>query len=476
MKNNIVNKTVTSLKYSVSLKLLEQVSIFSFSIILARLLSPEEFGVIALSNLVIHYANNFTNMGWNNALIQSVTYNEKKLNSVFTIDIGMSLVLMILLYSYSFEISKFFNSPNLENVLRWMALFFVITTFDSIPKVILKRNIQFKFIYIYDYLLSLSNYLSAITLAYLGYSYWSIVYPTLFLKFVFSIFLIIKTKWIPKIKYNHKEMKAIYSFGIWGFIRSQLNLFVVKVDYFIIGKYLPINDLGIYEKSFELTERSIKGITMPFNAVLFSSFSRLQNDPKTQVLIFLESIKVLGFIIIPGIFGLLSVAPYFVNALLGQQWQRAVVPIQILSISLFFKLIGGTIASLNIANGNFRLQAFFEIISAVVLCTLCLIYVKYGIEAICISVLIYSIINMMFGIIILKINVKLKLFKLLNSLLYPFIVSAFMFICVCYSRNYFFTQLNSILHLFVLVCIGVVVYGSIMIILIKFKIFSIKFM
>ncbi len=467
MSVTIIKNTYSSLKYSFVYKILEQGSIFFLSIILARILSPEEFGVIALANFVFNYANNFTNMGLNNALVQSRNYNEKQLNSVFTIDFVISFILMISLFVFSNEISAYFNNEKLKPVLKLMSIYFVITTFHSTPLVILRREINFKFISIAEYLQSIFLYIISITLAYLGYSYWSLIIPMIGLSLLFSILFMIKTRWIPKLRYNHSIMKGIYNFGVWSFIRAQLSMLVSSVDLFVIGKYLPIKDLGIYDKSFSLTERSVKGITMPLNTVLFSSFSRLQEDSVAQKTVFLNALKILLLILVPSIFGFIALAPNFVLTLLGVKWTGAIIPIQILAGSLFFKLPGGTIASLNIANGNFKVQTLCELGTTVCLITLCFMLVQYGILAICIAVLIYSGLNFLFGLFILKKYLMIKLTEVFKTFVYPIGVSTIMIMVVLsFSENIFMDQ-SSIVHFLSLVIIGIIVYALIVFFLYK---------
>jgi O-antigen/teichoic acid export membrane protein len=428
-------------------------------IFLARILSPAEFGVIAIANMIVYYANNFTNFGLNNALVQKDSINSTHINTVFTLDLTISLVLAILTVLSADRLALFFNIPDVGPVLKWMSLYYVITTFYHIPVVILRREINFKFLTIVEFFEGLLTSIVAIFLALSGYSYWSIVIASLSLPVGATVLLMWKTRWLPKLVIGPK-MGDLYSFGFWNFIRAQVQLIVSKIDYFFIGRYLDVHSLGLYEKSFELSERAMSGVTMPVNSIFFSTFSRLQNDVKQVKQVFLESVSLLTLISYPVLFGLIGVAPHFVRSCLGEQWEHAIVPLQILSSAGLFRVLLGMVANVNVALGKYKAHTLLNIISAIVFIVLCFTVVESGIIAISWAFLIYSILSFLFSFWLVYSNADVYPLEMFNALLLPFIGSSLMLCAVITLQKVFLHDQASLLELTCQIIVGAVIYLS----------------
>lgn len=456
-------------------QIMQQITVFILAIILARLLSPAEFGIIALANLVIHYANNLSDLGFTNALVQNKNIEAIHINSVFTITFVISLILGIATFMSADYLASFFKNENLNSVLRWMSIYYMITSLHYLPMAILRRNLEYKFISIAEYIQSLVNYAATIALAYYGFSYWSIVYPTLFFTLIWGFIYMYRAKWLPTFRYNHHCMKEIYSFGFWSFIRAQLGMLISKVDYFVIGKFLPVRDLGVYEKSFELTERAFRGISMPLNTVFFSSFSRLQENRETQHSLFIDAVKMLMVLTLPILLGLIAVSRYFVHALLGEVWLDAVIPLRLLAFSALFRFSGGIISTLNIANGNYRQQTLSDMISAIVFIILCFSLIYQGINAIALSVIIYSIINFFLSAIILKKSINIGIIVILKASIFPLAAAGIMFLIVSILAETFFQETDSVFNFMMIVTVGILTYIPIILVSIKLGKFKLSF-
>lgn len=458
MSVSIVDKINVSLLYRFFFKSGQQVAALVFGIILARILSPEEFGVVALANLVVFYANNFTNFGLNNALVQKKEVGIHHVNTVFTIDLLISFVLLIITVLGAEVIANFFNNNEMASVLKWMALYYVITTFYHIPVVLLRRSIDFKFLSIVEFLQGILTSIIAIFLALYGMSYWSIVVANLSMPAIAAIVLTVQTGWRPKLQIS-KEMEGIYSFGFWVFIMNQIQLIVSKVDYLIVGKYLNVHSLGIYEKSFELTDRAFSGLTMPLNAVFYSAFCRLNPNLKNVKSVFLEAAGLLALICFPLLFGLFSIAPHFVYSCLGEKWAEAVLPMQVLAASCAFRMLSGLVASVNVAIGKQRIYTLLVAISAAIFIVLCLFLIQYGLMGISLAVLFYSVILFLNGFILLFYFIELTAFELFKALWCPLAGATVMLLIILFCQSIYFTNYKSFMELIILIACGAGVYS-----------------
>jgi len=459
MNEAIIKKINTSLFYRLFFKGGQQVLALGLGVVLARILSPEEFGVIAIANMIVFYANNFTNFGLNNALVQKKDINNCHINTVFTLDLVISIVLAAVTILTAESIATFFNAPEVALVLKWMSAYYIITTFYYMPVVILRRNIDFKFLSVIEFIQTLLMSGLSIILALNGFSYWSIVVSSLCVPLLAMLVFIFKTGWIPKIEI-YRDMGEIYSFGFWVFIRNQMELLISKADYFVIGKYLNISSLGLYEKSFELTDRAMSGMTKPLNSVFYSAFCRLNDDLLQVKSVFLEGTALLGLICYPALFGLIGVAPHFVFSCLGEQWGNMVLPVQILSTACIFRVLFGMVASVNVAIGKHKAHTLVTSLSAGIFIILCLVSVSYGIVGVSIAFLIYCIIAFLSSFWLMHRNINITLFELLKSLWCSFVGSIVMLFMVVLGRTYFLTDFYSVSQLLCLITVGGVVYLS----------------
>ena len=457
MSNKIIEKTNTAVKLRLLFKGGQQAVALVMGILLARILSPAEFGVIAIVNMVVYYANNFTNFGLNNALVQKDEIQKTHINTVFTLDLIFSVILLVLTVLFAEHIAFFFHNSSVAPALRWMSLYYVITTFYHIPIVILRREIDFKFLTIIEFFEALLTSSIAIALALAGYSYWSIIIASLVMPIVTALILMLKTRWLPKIIIG-KNMRGLYSFGLWSFIRAQIELIVSKIDYFVIGRYLDVQSLGIYEKSFELTGRAMAGLSMPLHGVFFSTFSRSKNDINQVKQIFLETSAILALICYPVLFGLIGVAQHFVMSCLGSQWEHAIVPIQILATASFFRVLLGNVANVNVAIGKYKAHTLINGISAAIFILLCFVFAKYGIVAISFASLFYSLLAFSTSFWLMCVFINVTLIELLRAIWCPLTGAVLMLFVVLSLRSTVLTNYLSFLQLLCLIIAGAIVY------------------
>lgn len=457
MTSSIRQKINKALIYRLSSRFLQQILAFFFSIVLARLLSPAEFGVIAILNLIVHYANGFTNIGFGNALVQKTSIDNDHIDSLFTLDLTISLLMFALTWFAAEYIASFFDIPQVAPALKWMSLYYIITTFRHVPEALLRRELEFSFLSIASLVEIFLTYLLAIALAYTGYSYWSILIATLVVSCGYSVAIMFKLGRFPRFKYRHDKMKAIYSFGFWNFFRGQFELLVAKIDYLVIGKFLGATALGVYEKSFELTDRSAKGFSMPIGSVFFSAFSREKNDVLKVKDLFLQASGLMALVLFPVLFGLHSVAPYFVYSCLGDEWSGAVLPLQILPLAFFFKVGAGLSSNVNVAMGSYRANALLSSATSVSFAVLCFIFVGYGIEVICYLFFFYAVLHGYALFLITRKILELTVYEVIKSIIYPLGAGGIMVVSVKYSAGYFVDQ-YSFVSLLSLTLIGAGIY------------------
>jgi len=336
-KSNKPVNVRSNLYWNTLIRIPSQILTFVTSIIVARILIPKDFGILGIAMMLVGYANVFTNLGFNQAIVQKNIHNKKTLDSIFTFDLSISFLLTFLFYVHAGHIATFFKTPECKQIVQVMSIVFIITSFHALPHGILRRNMEFRTFALIETTQSLMMSAFTLALAILGFGYWSLAFGQLIPLTFITIVLCVKAKWYPSIYYNHNLMKNVYDFGLWSFLRSQINFIALHIDKLIIGRFLGAVNLGFYDKSMSLSQMPSDSILMNLNAVMFSSFSRNQKSRGILQEQLKKSLALTAIIIFPIYTGLILIAPYFVFGMLGEKWGPMILPFQLILFGFLSK-------------------------------------------------------------------------------------------------------------------------------------------
>lgn len=458
-ENNTNNNTRLQLYWNTLLRIPCQGISFVISILVARILVPEDFGIQGIVMMTIFYTNLITNFGFNEALIQKKIRDMKSINSIFTVDFLISSIFVGILFIASGNIAAFFNIPECKDVIKVASSIFIITTFNGIPKAILRRNMNFKTVSIMDAIQALLAGILTLILAMNHFKYWSLVYGQIIPLLIVTILLCIKTKWIPIFYYNHSSMKQVYEFGMWNFLKTQVQFISQYTDRVIIGRFLGPVSLGLYEKAMSIAVTPLQSLTMNINAVMFSSFSNNQENKTELQNQFKKTLTIISVMNMPIFAGLIVIAPFFVYVLLGDKWAPMIKPFQIILFACIFKSFGGLSSSLNVAMGNYKKHTFLSSLSSVLFVLLCFFLLKFELIGISISFLFYCavLVFLTMSLAIRKIDVSWK--NVISSFFPGMLGSTIMFFSVkvlslCCFKEYSFQNTA------ILISVGITTYVS----------------
>jgi len=449
--------TRVQLYWNTLLKIPGQVISFVISIIVARLLTPNDFGVMGIAMMLIGYANLFTNFGLGEAIIQKRIEDKETLNSIFTFNITFSICLAILFFFSSRFIADFFESIECKNVIKVLSLVFIVSAFAVVPQAMLRRDMNFRTLSLTDLISSLLMSLITVALALNEFGYWSLVFGQLIPSVLITAFLCVKVRWIPLFNYKHSTMKDILNFGMWNFIRTQMGFLAQHTDRFIAGKWLGAVNLGFYDKALTISETPYNAVTMNINGVMFSSFSRTSHDRHQIQQLFRKSLALLSFINFPIYFGMIAIAPYFVHVLLGDKWLPMVVPMQIVLFSCLFKTFSGITASLNVAVGKYKDHTKRVLVAVIVFAAVCLLLLRLGIVGVAVGYLIFNLLQ-----VILSMNISLQSTDLTwrdvwTPARLPILSSIFMFL-ITETMAWIFLWQHTMKNMFLLIAVGICTY------------------
>ncbi len=243
--DELAKKTKDGLYWNTVLKLIFQIIQLAVSVVIARILDPFDFGVMAIGSMVIYYSNSLSDFGFINAIVQKKDIRDIHINSVFTLNFCISVLLTSLMMLLAVPIGHYFKSPESISVIMVLSSIFILKTFYDINLATLRRSVDFKFIAKLGLFQGVFQSATALLFAFLGMKYWSLVWSTLISTLAATVLMIFKSEWHPKFQYSHQEMKKIYGFGFWNFIGVQtyfINMYVAEV---IIGKYMGAHTSGL---------------------------------------------------------------------------------------------------------------------------------------------------------------------------------------------------------------------------------------
>ena len=402
---------------------------FGSSIVLARLLFPEDFGLMGLASIAIQFARRIANFGFTSVLVWLKEIKQEHYDTVYFFNLFLMLIVSVGLFFSAPYYADFFNSEQLTLIIRVISIDFLLNAFASVPYSILKRHMKFDLIGIAETISRLVSIAVSVGLAIWGAGVWSLVFGTLAGSFSLRAALVrFATKhcnWRPGFKIRLWALKDTFAFGAWIYINTYIGYGVDNVDYFFIGKFLGTTQLGFYERAFRLMSLPRKKIVRVANSVLFSGYSRIQDDNDLVVKALLRVVTYLSCIGYPLMIWFYFAAPLLIPALYGERWNPVVLPLQIMCISgildsftmLFKPLLR---AKGFVAHHTRRSFVYFMILSVAVILT-----VRWGIVAVSWAIVVTSFINLglMLQITIANLPVSLSNFfkAQFSAMIYGFV-------------------------------------------------------
>ena len=294
--------------------------------VLARLLSPSDFGYLAMATVVTEFAALFGNFGFANVLIQRQRISRMQLETVFWASVLLGSALALIVFAASYFIDLLFPDPLVGQLLRWLCLSFPIAGLSAYAWVVLARLMRFRTEFWIQMSSNAIRAVVAVALAYAGAGVWSLVAGALTGVVINVVLSFIWVPFLPRLRMNLGFLKSIWRTSGGYFGNGFLYYVAMNVDLLLIGRALGAAPLGFYQNARSLTDEIRARIAMPIQHVLFPAFSALQQDlPRFQSLV-LRSGRMLAAVVIPVGFGVSANAPELVLTLYGEQW-RSMTPV-----------------------------------------------------------------------------------------------------------------------------------------------------
>lgn len=455
LMTNLKSKTLSSLAWKFAERCGAQGIQFVVSIILARLLTPADYGLIGLITVFLAIAMVFAQSGLGQALVQHKEIDQEEFSTVFYFSMVFSIVLYLILFLCAPLIAGFYNEPKLTAIVRVLGTTVIIGAINSVQQAYVQKTMQFKRFFYSTLTGTLISAIIGIAMAYAGCGVWALVGQQISNQLINTAVLWFTVKWRPNFVFSVKKGLRLFSYG-WKLLCSSLLDTVYNNLYsLIIGKFYSAADLGYYNRGKQFPMLLIQNINSSIDSVLFPVLSEAQDDKERLKSMVRRSIVTSTFIIFPCMAGLAAIATPLTKLLLTDKWLPAVPFIQFCCfIYAFWPIHTANLQAIK-ATGRSDIFLKLEIIKKVVGVLFLCISLPHGLMCMmwfrCINAVIGSIINA-------APNKKLLHYSYLEQMkdiLPSFLLSIFMYgITLCVN----FLRLNPILTMSLQVLIGAVVY------------------
>lgn len=428
---------------------------FIVQIILARILSPNDYGIIALLTIFISLANVFIQSGFNTALIQKKNIKEEDFSSVLYISLAVSTLLYIVLFLASPFIADFYKIAELKQVLRVLSIILFFGAFNSIQNAIIARNMQFKKLFIASVFSILISGVVGITLAYSGFGVWALVAQQIINQASITIIFWFTLKWRPKLTFSINRVGNLFSYG-WKILVSYLiDTIYMNLRGLIVGKVYTSNMLAFYNRGDQFPQLIVNNLNGSIQSVMLPTLSAEQENIKRVKELVRRSIVTSSFLIFPLMIGLAVVGEPLIIILLTDKWLPCVPFMQIFCLSYaLWPIHTSNLQAIN-ALGRSDIFLKLEIIKKILGVIILIISMFYGVYAIALGQLLSGIIS---SFINAYPNLKLLNYGYKEQVkdIFPSLILSLIMGLVAYSI--LFLNLSSYLTLVIQVFIGATVY------------------
>ncbi len=428
-------------------------------LLLARLLTPETFGLIALANVFLAFMRIFLDQGFAKALIQREHLEPEHLDAAFWSQVGSGILLTTITFLAADLVAGVFEQPKLIPILQSLSLIFIINSLSRVHDAILCREFVFKVIAMRSLLATIISGTVGITMAFAGYGVWSLVTLNITAELVSLIVIWGTVDWRPKLRFSLRHFQDLSSFGIYLLALKFIKFFAKRTDNLLIGYFLGEVALGYYAIAYRILEVMTQLLVKTVDKVALPTFSRLQTEPERFRQLFYQTTQFTSLIAFPTFLGVVVFAPELILTLFGKQWIPATGAMQILAVEGILLAVSLFHKSVFMSMGKPSWTVRISLLNATANLIACLIAVRWGIVAVALAYVISS--YLVFPISQWAVNrlIEIELVTYLQRFITPVFSSAIMVGAIIVAKHLLSETIDPKLLLIIGTAIGVLVYA-----------------
>ena len=437
------------------------------SMILARILAPEEYGVLAIVTMITSFADMFTDAGFSKFLVQYNFKDEEDLNksasTAFWTNMGLSVAIYLIIILGAESIAGLFGGFDNKFPIIIASSKLLLTSITSIQKAIYQRKLDYKTIFYVRLICVMIPIVLTIPLALAGLGYWSLIIGILANEAIYALVLSIKSTWKPKLYFSLNRLKRMFSYSVWSLVEQISIWMTAYLDTIIVSVFMGEYYLGLYKQPESMVSSIYSIFVSSVFAILFSALARLKNEGDNEGFwkMFLDTQFGVSILIFPMSVGIFCYREFVTSILLGEQWEAAGTVIGLVALSKGFQLVvNNPMSEVYRATGKPRLSVLAQCIYAVIYGVVLLIGVHRPFDEFIIlqtsAVLFFAVIH--FAII--KSQYGFGPSRVINNIKIPIIQSALMGVVAFVLANIWKGN-------FVLECVGIIISIMVYVILLS---------
>lgn len=339
---------------------------FISGIILARLLTPHDYGCIGMLSIFMALAETFIDGGFGSALIQKKNPTQEDYSTIFFWNIGMSALLYMVLFVSAPAIARFYKIPLLSSVLRVQGVILFIYAFNLIQRNQLKKKLNFKLLGILSVVTSVIALAVTVWMAYNGFGVWALVVQNIITSLVPCLVFWFYVKWRPTLVFSWKSFKELFGFGVYMFLTHLINRFASKLNGLLIGKIYSPATLGYYSKAASTESMASHSISSIMTTVTYPLYASVQNDKERMINMVRRLTNTIAYVSFPLMFVLILTAKPIFVLLYSTKWIESVPYFQVLCISGLAACLQGVNTQTLAAIGKSRISFIWTIVKRTV--------------------------------------------------------------------------------------------------------------
>lgn len=454
-KKELRQKTVSGVFWRFGERITAQLITFIVSIVLARIIAPEQYGIIALTTIFINILNVFVTSGLGTALVQKKNSDDKDFSTMFYASIVLAIVLYVILFFAAPIVARIYHSDILTPLLRVMGLRMPIAAINSIQQAYVSKKMIFRKFFISTLFGTIISAVVGIYMAKKGYGAWALVGQYLTNCTIDTIVLFIVVDWKPKIYFSFKRFKSLFSFGWKIMVSGFIGTLFYHLKGMVIGKRYTSSDLAYYNKADQIPSLISNNVGLTIESVFFPTLSQLQDNKENVKKAARKMLRMSSYVLSACLLGLAAVAKPLILLLLTEKWLPCVPFIQVFCIQYSFNIFGSVNLQALKGIGKSNVILILEFIKKPLLLIIIVITMMISPFAMAIGGLVYDIIASLINAIPNKKYLNYTLKEQLSDIIPNLLLSGSMF-GVVYLIS--FINMNTYLLLGTQILTGIIYY------------------
>jgi len=456
--NTLEEKVIYGGFWVMSLRVMERLLKFARLVILARVLSPSDFGLLGIALITMSMLNTFSQTGFNAALIQKKQDTQNYLDVAWTVSVIRGILLALLIYFLAPLAGAFFNSPHSVIVIRVIGISFVLEAFTNVGVVYFIKEMNFNKQFIYSFSGTIVDFIVAVLFVFAFRNVWALVFGLLAGNTARLMMSYLVHSYRPRFLFDYEKAKGLFVFGKWIFAEHILVFLITQGDDMIVGRYLGGSTLGFYQMAYRISNLPASEITHVISNVTFPAYSKLQDNTTKLREGYLKVLRITAFFTIPLSGAIFIFATDFTKVFLGDKWSAMIPAMMVLSLAGLIRSLTAVTGPLYFARGTPHFAVTKQIFKfVVVLGSIFPLVIYWGITGAAISVVLGLLVAMIYDIVYFKYlsNFQINASRLIRDL-FPILFGTILFMAAVVVLKKFLCP--GILGFILMVTLSVLVY------------------